>query len=136
MENILLLPYLQSKGDRLPVGWLMSPQLRIQNQKHPVLRPPNHGGVDSALGQAIGCPQIQQSGSAKPLLVESLQLRLNITTHIMLVPIDTPQKARRQEEEEIKKNQARIAAERHVDFPVTKQPTSQYRISDFVNSFQ
>lgn len=53
-----------------------------------------------------------------------------------MAPINTPPKARRQEEEEIKKNQARIAAERHVDFPVTKQPTSQYRISDFVNSFQ
>ena len=56
--------------------------------------------------------------------------------YILLAPIDTSPKARRQEEEEIKKNQARIAAERHVDFPVTKQPTSQYRISDFVNSFQ
>jgi hypothetical protein len=56
--------------------------------------------------------------------------------YILLAPIDAPTKARRQEEEEIKKNQARIAAERHVDFPVARQPTSQYRISDFVNSFQ
>jgi len=53
-----------------------------------------------------------------------------------VAPINTPPKARRREEEEIKKNQARIAAERHVDFPVSKQPPSQYRISDFVNSFQ
>lgn len=56
--------------------------------------------------------------------------------YVLLAPIDKPTKARRQEEEEIKKNQARIAAERHVDLPVAKQPTSQYRISDFVNSFQ
>lgn len=56
--------------------------------------------------------------------------------YILFAPIDIATKARRREEEEIKKNQARIAAERHVDFPVAKQPTSQYRISDFVNSFQ
>jgi len=42
----------------------------------------------------------------------------------------------RKEEEEIKKNQARIAAERPVEFPVTKQPAHQYNISAFVNSFQ
>jgi len=42
----------------------------------------------------------------------------------------------RREEEEIKKSQARIAAERHVEFPVTKQPAHQYQISAFVKSFQ
>ena len=56
--------------------------------------------------------------------------------HIIFTPIDTSTKARQREEEEIKKNQARIAAERHVDFPIVKQPTSRYHISDFVNSFQ
>jgi hypothetical protein len=100
---------------------------------------PNHEAIDSIQRmwmQMIAHLQVQQSGNAKPLPLESLQLRSTVMTSILLAPIDTPTKARRQEEEEIKKNQARIAAERHIDFPVTKQPTSQYRISDFVNSFQ
>ena len=42
----------------------------------------------------------------------------------------------RREEEEMRKAQARIAAERPVEFPVTKQPVQQYHISAFVNSFQ
>ena len=42
----------------------------------------------------------------------------------------------RQEEEEIKKSQARIAAERPVEFPVARQLAHQYNISAFVNSFQ
>ena len=80
--------------------------------------------------------QAQRSGNGNPLLLESLQLRSNITIRIPLALIDAPTKARRQEEEEIKKNQARIAAERHVEFPTIKHPTSQYRISDFVNRLQ
>ncbi|KAF9649593.1 hypothetical protein BDM02DRAFT_3268545 [Thelephora ganbajun] len=44
--------------------------------------------------------------------------------------------ARHQEEEELKKTQARIEAERHVDFPTAKQPVNQYHISAFFNSFQ
>ena len=93
MGNILLLPYPQSKGDAPPAGWLMCPQLKIQTQRHPVLRRPNRGGTDPILGvwtQTIGRLQIQQSGSAKPLLVESLQPRLKATIHILLVLIDTP----------------------------------------------
>jgi hypothetical protein len=56
--------------------------------------------------------------------------------YILLALIDTSTKARRREEEELKKNQARIAAERHIEFPVAKQPANRYHISSFFNSFQ
>ena len=55
---------------------------------------------------------------------------------LLLILTDVFAKARRQEEEELKKNQARIAAERHIEFPVVKQPVTQYSISSFCNNFQ
>ena len=56
--------------------------------------------------------------------------------YILLILINTHVKARRLEEEELKRNQARIVAERHVEFPAAKQPVTQYHISSFSNSFQ